>query len=57
MVEYLDEVAGNVTTALKKCDLWDNLLFVTSSDNGSPLGSANNYPPKGGKFYDWQGGI
>ena len=57
MVEYLDEVVGNFITALKKHDLWDNLLFVTSSDSGSPLGSANNYPPKGGKFSNWQGGI
>ena len=57
MVEYLDEVVGNLTSALKKCSFWDNLLFVTSSDNGGPLGSANNYPMKGGKFSDWQGGI
>ena len=57
MVEHLDEVVGNLTTALKKRGFWDNLLFVTSSDNGGPLGSANNYPLKGGKFSDWQGGI
>ena len=57
MIEYLDEVVGNLTQALKKRGLWDNLLFVTSSDNGGPLGSANNYPLKGGKFSDWQGGI
>jgi len=30
---------------------------VVSSDNGGPLGSANNFPLKGGKFSDWQGGI
>ena len=57
MVNYLDEIVGNLTTALKKRGLWDKLLFVTSSDNGGPLGSANNYPMKGGKFSDWQGGI
>ena len=57
MVDYLDEVVGNLTDALKKHGLWDNLLFVTSSDNGGPLGQANNYPLKGGKFSDWQGGI
>ena len=57
MVEYVDEVVGNLTKALKKRGLWDNLLFVTSADNGGPLGSANNYPLKGGKFSDWQGGI
>ena len=57
MIEYLDEVVGNVTKALKQHNLWNNLLFVTSADNGGPLGSANNYPMKGGKFSDWQGGI
>ena len=57
MVNYLDDVVGNLTAALKEHGLWDNLLFVTSSDNGGPIGSANNYPMKGGKFSDWQGGI
>ena len=57
MIEYLDEVVGNFTKALKKRGLWDNLLFIASSDNGGPLDSANNYPLKGGKFSDWQGGI
>ena len=60
MVNYLDDVVGNLTTALKKRGMWDNLLFVTSSDNGGPVypgGGANNYPLKGGKLSDWQGGI
>ena len=60
MVNYLDDVVGNLTAALKKRGMWDNLLFVTSSDNGGPVypgGGANNYPLKGGKVSDWQGGI
>ena len=60
MVTYLDDVVGNLTDALKKRGMWDNLLFVTSSDNGGPVyagGGANNYPLKGGKMSDWQGGI
>ena len=57
MVKYLDDVIGNLTNALKQRGMWDNLLFVTSSDNGGPLEIANNYPLKGGKFSDWQGGI
>ena len=35
-------------------------MFVISSDNGGPVhqgGGANNYPLKGGKSSDWQGGI
>ena len=60
MVNYLDDVVGELTDALKKKGMWDNLLFVTSSDNGGPEypgGGANNYPLKGGKASDWQGGI
>ena len=57
MVKYLDDVIGNLTSALKQRGLWDNLLFVLTADNGGPLETANNYPMKGGKFSDWQGGI
>ena len=58
MVKYLDDVVGNLTAALKQHGLWDNLLFITSSDNGGPIHiAANNYPLKGSKFSDWQGGV
>lgn len=60
MVTYVDGVVGEIVAALKKANLWDNLLFVASSDNGGPIGSergANNYPLKGGKSSDWQGGV
>ena len=60
MVNYLDDVVGELTRALKKKGMWDNLLFVTSSDNGGPVHEncgANNYPLKGGKLTDWQGGV
>lgn len=60
MVNYLDDVVGDLVAALKNRGLWDNLLLVTSADNGGPVypgGGANNYPLKGGKMSDWQGGI
>ena len=60
MVNYLDDVVGEIVAALKSKGLWDNLLFVASSDNGGPERSgfgANNYPLKGGKWTDWQGGV
>ena len=37
MVNYLDDVVGELVDALKKKGLWDNLLFMTSSDNGGPV--------------------
>jgi arylsulfatase I/J len=60
MTTYLDDFVGKLVSALKEKGLWDNLLFVISSDNGGPIhpgGGANNYPLKGGKVTDWQGGI
>ena len=58
MVKYLDDVVGNLTAALKKKGLWYNLLFITSADNGGPIyQAANNYPLKGSKHSDWQGGV
>lgn len=60
MVNYLDDIVGDLVGALKIRGMWDNLLFVTSSDNGGPEyagGGANNYPLRGGKLTDWQGGI
>ena len=60
MVKYLDDVVGKLVSALKRKGLWHNLLFITSSDNGAPVGlgsAGNNYPLKGGKHSDWQGGV
>ncbi len=60
MVTYVDDVVGEIVGALKETGLWDNLLLITSSDNGGPVGDdkgANNYPLKGGKSSDWQGGV
>ena len=60
MVKYLDDNVGEILDALNKKGLWDNLLFITSSDNGGPVSTnhgGNNYPLKGGKHTDWQGGV
>ena len=58
MVNYMDDIIGEMISALKKKSMWDNLLFFVIADNGGPLGSgANNYPLKGGKMTDWQGGV
>ena len=57
MVNYMDDIIGDMVSALKNKGMWDNLLFFVIADNGGPLQSANNYPLKGGKFSDWQGGV
>ena len=60
MVNYLDDVVSELVKALKAKGLWDNLLFIASSDNGGPVNTGkggNNFPLKGGKHSDWQGGV
>ena len=61
MTVLADEVLGNVTDALRAKGMWDNTLVVVSSDNGGPTGtdanSANNYPLRGGKYSDFEGGV
>jgi len=61
MVNLLDGVLGNVTGLLKARGLWQDTLMVLSSDNGGPEdpqeSGANNFPLKGAKYSDWEGGI
>ncbi len=69
MVNYIDDQIGVVVAALKAKGLWDNMLFVMSSDNGGPLaqvanisglengGGASNFPLRGGKMSNTEGGV
>ena len=62
LVHYIDEAVGEVVAALKKKQMWEDTLMVMSSDNGGPIyasgaAGANNFPLKGGKASNWEGGI
>jgi len=61
MTAMADEVIGNVTDALRAKGMWPRLLVLMSSDNGGPSGtdadSANNFPLRGGKYSDFEGGV
>lgn len=49
-----------MVSKLHERHMWDDTLLIVLSDNGGPVyipGSANNYPLKGGKYSDWEGGV
>ena len=61
MVTYVDGMIGRVVDALKAKNMWSNLLWISSADNGGPIynsgaAGANNWPMRGGKMSNWQGG-
>jgi hypothetical protein len=59
MARILDDGIGNVTAALKAADLWADTLMLFAADNGgwaADTGS-NNYPLKGSKVSDFEGGV
>jgi arylsulfatase I/J len=69
MTNFIDDQIGTVVAALKARGLWDDMLFVMTSDNGGPLSmvpdpaglvgvsGANNYPLRGGKMSNTEGGV
>jgi arylsulfatase B len=62
MVYHVDQAVGRIVGALRSRRLFDTSLIIMSADNGGPVymqgrGAGNNYPLRGGKAGNWQGGI
>lgn len=62
MVGFADDALGTLVDSLKSKGMYENTLVVFTSDNGGPVYSggaagANNYPLRGGKMSNFEGGI
>ena len=60
MVLLMDKIVGRLVQTLVGKGMFENTLLAFLSDNGGPIylpAGANNYPLKGGKWSDWQGGV
>jgi len=56
-VTLVDESIGKIVDKLKEKEMWENTLLVVSSDNGGPSEHESNYPLRGGKGSDFEGGV
>jgi arylsulfatase A-like enzyme len=61
LVESMDDAVGVVLNELKKLGLEKNTIVIFTGDNGGVASSdnysTNNAPLRGGKGYQWEGGI
>eukprot|EP01063_Lacrimia_lanifica_P025760 TRINITY_DN3371_c0_g1_i2.p1 TRINITY_DN3371_c0_g1~~TRINITY_DN3371_c0_g1_i2.p1 ORF type:complete len:532 (+),score=153.21 TRINITY_DN3371_c0_g1_i2:95-1690(+) len=61
MIADVDRWVGALVAALKKKEMYDNTLIVWTSDNGGmwkpKTGGGNNFPLRGEKHTNWQGGM
>ncbi|MGB7394205.1 MAG: sulfatase [Pricia sp.] len=61
LVEQMDDAVGIVLDKLKELGLDENTIVVFTSDNGGVASgdafSTTNLPLRGGKGYQWEGGI
>ncbi|MBT33264.1 MAG: sulfatase [Thalassobius sp.] len=61
LVETMDEAVGIVTSKLEELGLTENTIVIFTSDNGGVASgdnySTSNLPQRGGKGYQWEGGI
>ncbi|WKN44140.1 sulfatase [Tunicatimonas pelagia] len=61
LVSTMDDAVGNVLHALEELGLSDNTIIVFTSDNGGVASgdayATTNLPLRGGKGYQWEGGI
>jgi arylsulfatase B len=57
MVNLLDDIIDSLVNEFKEANLWNETLFVFTSDNGGPTkveeSGSTNFNLRGGKYSDW----
>jgi arylsulfatase I/J len=56
MVNEMDSHLGRIVQALKDHGFWENTLMLGFADNGGPLNTCSNFPLRGGKMGNFEGG-
>ncbi|XP_077995096.1 arylsulfatase B-like [Glandiceps talaboti] len=59
MITALDDAVSELVTSLQNHGLWENTLFIVTTDNGGPAtprNAGNNLPLRGSKATLWEGG-
>lgn len=59
MIAALDDAVGSILSVIEKRGLEENTIIFFASDNGGATytGATDNFPLKGGKFTNFEGGI
>lgn len=57
MLESVDDGVGKIAAKLDELGLFDNTIFIFSSDNGGETNVTSNAPLRGGKSQLYEGGI
>ena len=58
MTNFLDGQVGKLRAAYEAKGMWDDTLLLFVADNGGPIyGAGNNYPLRGGKYSEFEGGV
>lgn len=56
MIKMMDDAISKVVDAFKANGLWNDTVVVFTADNGG-IGVGSNYPLRGTKVFNWEGGI
>lgn len=57
MVSAMDAAVGRLESIFMHAGIWNETVLIFTTDNGGPLGSANNFPLRGHKATCWEGGV